>query len=78
MVKSMNIYYYLDKGYTEWQHDYVNGEWSMQNTPINRYVECRSLHFGAGDRCMVAEACINGRDVNAVKSVSFRLPVNSE
>ncbi|MHC5178852.1 hypothetical protein [Serratia rhizosphaerae] len=73
----MNIYY-LDKGYTEWQHDYVNGEWSMSNTPINCYAERRSLQFGAGDRCMVSEAYINGRSVNALTPVSFRLAVNSE
>ncbi|RYM60185.1 Uncharacterised protein [Serratia quinivorans] len=58
--------YYLNKGYSEWSHDYVNGEWRMQKTPLSCYVERRGLEFGAGGRYMVTEAYLNGRGTNAV------------
>lgn len=58
--------YLLNDGDTESRWVYANGAYSMQQQPIQTYVERRGLDFNTGYRSMITETYLNGRGTNDV------------
>ncbi|WP_310606725.1 hypothetical protein [Buttiauxella brennerae] len=61
-----NDVYVLNGGDKEWRWTYANGVYSMQQFPLQAYIERRGLSFSVGNRNMVAEVYLNGKGTNDV------------